>query len=264
LRVVRAAGGNTYRSIASTGEQIITDTIDKVRGPFPVSPGLQIQQGDLIGLRVLSTAGTVPAFSGPNTNQYKVFAPSGPFTDLADGGPAIAPQQNNVGQQIAIQATITFTTPPPPCPPNCPPPPVKPSLTRLSVSPKTFRAASRGGSVARARRRVIPTGTTVSYRLSQAATTTFTLTRATSGRLVARSKCVAPKRSNRTKPRCTRYVSVRGSFSRAGTAGTNRFKFTGRLRGRKLAPGTYRLTAVASNANGKSVAVTSSSFTIVR
>jgi hypothetical protein len=270
LRVVHPAGNNTFQSIAATNSVTIPDTAGMVRGPFTVSPGISIKKGDLIGLKVTSSLGTVPTVSGSNTNAYKVFAPNSgtmPHTDLTDGGPAIAPQQDNTGNQIPIQATITFTTPPPGCPPNCPPPaPVppgpKPSLTRLSLSPKTFRAASRGGSVARTRRRVIPIGTKVSYRLSQAATTTFTLERAATGRRVNR-RCVAPRRSNRTRPRCTRYLRVSGSFTRVGSAGANSFKFTGRLRGRKLSPGSYRLTGVASNANGKSSAVTAT-FKIVR
>jgi hypothetical protein len=265
LRVVRPAGNNTFRSIVSTNSVPISDTADMVRGPFTISPGIAIQKGDLIGLKVVSSSGTVPTFSGPSTNAYKVFAPgvAPTRTDFTDGGPAIAPQQENPGNQIAIQATITFTNPPPGCPPNCPPPPpgAKPTLGRLSVSPKTFRAASRGASAARTRR-VIPIGTKVSYQLSQAATTTFTLERKATGRRVNR-KCVAPKRSNRTKPRCTRYVRVSGSFTRAGAAGANSFKFTGRLRGRKLAPGSYRLTGVAANANGKSTAATTT-FNIVK
>jgi hypothetical protein len=46
------------------------------------------------------------------------------------------------------------------------------------------------------------------------------------------------------------------------TRGPSRLRFTGRLRGRKLPPGRYRLTGVASNANGSSRAVTAT-FTIV-
>jgi hypothetical protein len=56
---------------------------------------------------------------------------------------------------------------------------------------------------------------------------------------------------------------VSGSFTRAGAAGANSFRFTGRLRGRKLAPGGYRLTGVAANTNGKSSAVTTT-FNIVK
>jgi hypothetical protein len=41
-----------------------------------------------------------------------------------------------------------------------------------------------------------------------------------------------------------------GSFTHADVAGANRFRFTGRVGGRKLRPGSYRLRAVARNAAG--------------
>jgi len=43
-------------------------------------------------------------------------------------------------------------------------------------------------------------------------------------------------------------VRLKGSFSRASTAGLNSFRFTGRLRGKKLRPGRYRLVMVATDA----------------
>jgi hypothetical protein len=69
---------------------------------------------------------------------------------------------------------------------------------------------------------------------------------------------VKPTRRNRGARRCTRYVRMRGSYSRAGSAGLNRFRFSGRLRGRKLKPGRYRLVG---NAAGDRAAAR---FTIVR
>ena len=64
--------------------------------------------------------------------------------------------------------------------------------------------------------------------------------------------------------RCTRYVRVRGSFTHDGQAGLNRFKFTGRLRGRTLRPGRYRLVAAASNAAGNRSKPRRTKFRIVR
>jgi hypothetical protein len=40
---------------------------------------------------------------------------------------------------------------------------------------------------------------------------------------------------------------VAGSFLRTGQVGTTRFRFTGRMAGRRLAPGAYRLVAQARN-----------------
>jgi hypothetical protein len=264
LVVARSSGAGKFVGVGATAPFAVTALgADAVKGPFPVNPAISLKAGDLIGLRAVHgsmSPGIPTTGSGGAADTYSVFN-----VDLTAGGVgAQTPAFSATGTQLLVQATITFTPPPAGCPPNCPPPPPKPkpSLTGFSVSPRTFRAASRGGSIARTRKRVIPVGTKVSYRLSQAATTTFTLERAATGRRVNR-RCVAPKPNNRTKPRCTRYLKVSGSFSRAGKAGANSFKFTGRLRGTKLSPGTYRVTGVASNANGKSTAVTAT-FTIVK
>jgi hypothetical protein len=125
---------------------------------------------------------------------------------------------------------------------------IPPRVTSYSLSPKAFRAAARGGSAARA-----PVGTTVRFRLSQAATMTFRVQRAARGRRVG-GRCVAPRRSNRGHRACVRYVTLRGSFSLAGKAGANAFHFTGRLRGHKLGPARYKLVAQAGNSLGHSAA----------
>ncbi len=111
-----------------------------------------------------------------------------------------------------------------------------PALRRLRLHPRSFRAAPRGGSIA------ARTGTAVSYRDSQAATTRFTVDRALPGRRRGH-RCGRPSARNRHGKACVRYVRVRGSFSHHDKAGANRFHFTGRVRRRKLAPGNYRLDA---------------------
>lgn len=136
---------------------------------------------------------------------------------------------------------------------------VRPVLRGLSVSPARFRAARRGPSIAAAR----PIGARVSFRLSEAARVTFRVERAVRGRRV-RGRCVKLKRSNRSAKRCTRHKTLGGSFSRSGRAGANRAKFTGRLRGRKLAPGKYRLRAVATDAAANRSRAQRDRFRIVR
>jgi hypothetical protein len=91
-------------------------------------------------------------------------------------------------------------------------------------------------------------GAIVSYRDSQAARTTFTVQRRAAGRRQGR-RCTKPGKRNRRGKRCTRFVSV-GSFRHTDVAGANRFRFTGRVRHHKLAPGSYRLVAVPRNAAG--------------
>jgi hypothetical protein len=52
--------------------------------------------------------------------------------------------------------------------------------------------------------------------------------------------------------RCVIFMRLRGSFKHETVAGQNSFRFTGRLRGRKLRRGRYRLNAVARNSFGAS------------
>jgi len=122
----------------------------------------------------------------------------------------------------------------------------RPAISALKLSPTAFVAAERGG----------PTGgtdgTKVTYRNAVASTTTFTIQRRKSG-VRRNGRCVA--RSGRRGSSCPRYVSV-GSFTRTDVAGFNTFTFTGRIRGRALTPGRYRLL-VTSRADGRtSTAVT--------
>jgi hypothetical protein len=61
---------------------------------------------------------------------------------------------------------------------------------------------------------------------------------------------VKPKPGARKGKSCTRFVTVAGSFTHADAAGANSAHFTGRIRGHKLAVGSYRLVAQPRNAAG--------------
>jgi hypothetical protein len=136
---------------------------------------------------------------------------------------------------------------------------VAPRFLSFALSPTRFAAFRSGPSVRRARTR----STRVSYRLSEAATVTFRVQRVLPGRRV-RGRCVRPTRADRTRPRCRRYRTLRGSFSRRSTAGLNRFRFSGRLAGRRLRPGSYRLVAVARDPAGNSSTPVRRLFQIIR
>jgi hypothetical protein len=78
--------------------------------------------------------------------------------------------------------------------------------------------------------------------------------------------CAAPPRHRRAGHRytsCTRHVSV-GSFTHADVAGNNTLHFSGRLRGARLAPRSYRLTATPRNAAGQLGGSVSAAFAIAR
>ena len=169
---------------------------------------------------------------------------------------------------------------------DTPPPPVlgeqeqSPLVLELSLDPSSFAAAPRGASIAAflevgldplglaAVPRAVGiaasrAGTRASYSLSRPARVRFTVERQTVGRRVG-GRCVASRRSNGGRPRCTRYVALGGSFSRSGAAGQNAFRFTGRLSGRTLAPGRYRLVGVPTDAAGDVGAPSRARFRVLR
>jgi hypothetical protein len=118
-----------------------------------------------------------------------------------------------------------------------------PALSGLRLRPSGFRAARRGGSVGRRG------GTLVQFSLTAPASVRGTVERLAPGRRRARS-CVPPRRAPSGR-RCNRMVRIGGAFVHAGRAGANRLRFTGRIGGRALAPGRYRLLLTPIAADGR-------------
>jgi hypothetical protein len=127
-----------------------------------------------------------------------------------------------------------------------PPPPPVGRIELLKLSPQRFRSANLGGAIVSARKRRVRVGATVAYSLSAAATVSFTVERRAAGRRRGR-RCVKQTRANRRKRRCARFTKV-GGFSHDGATGVSRFKFSGRVHGRALKPGRYRLLGSAGGA----------------
>jgi hypothetical protein len=137
-------------------------------------------------------------------------------------------------------ASVFFAPVPPPPPP--PPPPAKPVLSKLKISPSTFRRGSSLAKVSKSRK-----GTKITFALSKTAKVKLSFAKAEPGRKVAKT-CRKPSRANRLKRRCTRYVTV-GSFTVQGRSGPNTVSFAGRLsRSKRLSPGSYKLTATPTDA----------------
>jgi hypothetical protein len=158
--------------------------------------------------------------------------------------------------------SVTLTYVPAAVPPAPPPPldTVRPTLGLLVLAPNAFVTANSGPSAVAA----ASVGTLVFYKLSEVARVTFTVQRATAG-IVRTRTCVArPRRPPRGARPCTRYVSVTGSFAAEGAAGWNGLRFMGRLGGRSLPLGNYRLAASARDAAGNTSALTRAAFRIVR
>jgi DNA-binding beta-propeller fold protein YncE len=130
-----------------------------------------------------------------------------------------------------------------------------PVLSSLTIQPSAFRAAAGGPTVV-----VTPSsrlGAKVSYQLSAAASVSFVVTHSVAGRrqkVNGGTRCVAPTRRNAHAGTCVRVLTV-GSFTQAGAAGANSFRFSGRINGARLPVGSgYAL--IATPAAGKPVKAT--------
>jgi pimeloyl-ACP methyl ester carboxylesterase len=121
-------------------------------------------------------------------------------------------------------------------------PAMAPAIAGLRLLPSTFRAARSGPAVAAAS---VRTAARVSYTLNAPASVRLTVQRAARGRK-AGGRCLPRAAGDRGGPDCTLFAAVRGSFTRVRPAGADRFTFTGRIAGRALAPGRYRLVATPS------------------
>ncbi len=113
-----------------------------------------------------------------------------------------------------------------------------PRVGPVRLDPTAFRAARRGAGIAAA------TGTRVSFTVSEPSRVTFTVHR------LAAVRCRS--RGARARGRgCLKDLRLRGKWVRPAAQGTNRRRFTGRLRGRALEPGRYRLYVKAQDASGR-------------
>ena len=173
-----------------------------------------------------------PAFVDAAAGDYRE-APGSPTIDAGSGEGIgaldLAGNPRLLGAAPDIGA-FEFVPPPPPT--------AAATLASLAVLPKAFRPLKRGGAIASATQP--KRGTTVRYELTGAAAVGFTVERALRGRVVG-GRCRKQTPANRGKRKCTRFKKLRGGFSHQGAAGPNSFRFSGRLRGRALRPGKYRL-----------------------
>lgn len=133
-----------------------------------------------------------------------------------------------------------------------------PRITNLKLSAKRWRAGSKLASVSK-----LPVGTTISFRLNEAARSTVAFQRKLTGRRVG-GKCVKQTSANRSRKACARFVGAGQLPSFAGKAKVNRVKFQGLLRrGKSLTPGAYRVVVRARDAAGNAAKKNGPVFTIV-
>ncbi|HEV3046036.1 MAG TPA: PKD domain-containing protein [Solirubrobacteraceae bacterium] len=175
------------------------------------------------------------AYSAPGTYHVTLTAEDTQGTGLRfiPEDPELVPQyvSNQTSQTVVVSAAA---------------PSSGQSLSALSIHPSSFRAANTGPSAVTARQRLrAQPGATVRFALTRAGQVAFSVVDITRG--VRRHGKCAPAKSHSTHAHSSAcpYTRTLGHFSLAGSAGADRFDFTGRINGRKLRAGRYLLVARA-------------------
>jgi hypothetical protein len=240
FKVYRPTGAlREFLVVGSDTQTVTAQTVQTFAVQIPVRPG------DRIGL---SSDDAELAYQTSSTaDQIGFFG-----ADLTPGVPRMTDGEPFEEFKLDVSATLQSDAAGTPGPPGSGGPGAgtsdapAPVLTRLAIAPRSFAAAASGPSTRTASSAT--RGAKVSYRLDAAAKVRFTVLRTRPGRRTgsgATARCVAQTSANRTGASCTRHVPVGGSFTRTATA-SDSFRFTGRLGGRKLAPGAYTLVATPS------------------
>jgi CSLREA domain-containing protein len=250
------AGGNllagSNRAIDLTGTIVSGGTAVEGANCFKSSPGSLITSGGhnfedlstcgLAGTGDLEGAGnpllgTLGANGGPTDTRAL-----SPFSPALNRGGAICPStdQRGVRRPQGPACDIgAFELVPAAAKPvvQAPAPNVAPTISKAKLSKKSFRA--------KAKKPKKP-GTTLTFTLSEAATVKLRIERAASGRRVA-GKCKAKTRKNAKSRKCTLYRKLKGGFTIKAKKGKNKFRLTGKLRGKRLKAGRYRLVIGATD-----------------
>jgi PKD domain len=179
---------------------------------------------------------------GTGTSVGHPFAAAGQHTGIVTA-------TDKYGFTATGTATVTVTTPSQRT--------AAPTVGRLRQTHATWRTGGKPVSIRRVTRRP-PLGTKFAFTLDQSATLTLTFTRHQPGHRIA-GKC----KTGRGRTRCTITLST-GRLSLAGHPGTDAVSFQGTVGRRRLKPGSYTLTVVATNPAGQVSKAQSISFKIVK
>lgn len=237
-RSVAGATATTLFGVTAVGDMLVRQGgVDSTPSP---NGGVISAIGPL-GVDITTAAGLdIDPATGLAFGAFTTAGVSGLYrVNLATGAASLIGKVGN--GSISLSG---LTIDPPPVGPPPPPPPVEPRLSALSLRPRSFASVNAGGAIL-SKARKAPIGTTVNYALSTTATATFRIERKGTGRRVGKA-CKKLTPGNRGRKPCPLFKPLSGSFDHPGAAGANSFKFTGRLGGKALRPGSYRLVASAA------------------
>ena len=207
-------------------------------------------------LDVWSTLGTTSwsfgdGASANGTSVTHVYATAGSYhvtLTSADVLGSTTGSSSTIAITPATTTTKTTTTQPP-------------TLTAASLTNKRFRVANKDTAISA---RKAPLGTSFHFTLSAAAKLQIAITRSAPGLRSGRG-CLAPtaKLKRKHAKHCTRTLKL-GTLTRSSEPkGTDSIAFSGRIGHCALSPRSYKAMLSASNAGGRSKAVTLA-FVVVR
>ena len=254
FKVYRPTGApKQYRLVAADTESVQANTVHFFPVRIPVAPG------DRLGLSAESVQLAYQTFTPADSVGFFDPDPGVGATDTTDGEPfqnfkldvaaTIESDRDGDGRGDDTQESTTASLA---------------TAGRAKISPSAFAAAPTGPSAAAAKRRRY--GAKVTYSVNVSAAMRFTVRQILSGRRRGsgrKARCVPVTRANRRARKCTRTVTLKGSFSQLARAGVNSFHFSGRLGGKRLKPGRYQLVATPT-AGGKTGKPATVAFRIIR
>jgi parallel beta-helix repeat protein len=251
--------GNQVSSSAVAGQLMQFPEGISVTGSANVLSGNTAADSAGDGIHVLAAGNTLTANVANNNGTYGIEAVAG----VIDGGQNRASGNGNPAECLNI--VCSAPAPQMPATPTGPTGPTGPAtttpgpsgvthhqlsrspaiaaahLTRLEITGRSFRAARSGPGLIRSG----SVGVVFTYHLSNAATVTFR---------VERQQKIHGH---------TRWTMLTGSFSWKSSAGTTRLRFTGRIAGRTLPSGRYRLVLTPHDRKGHTTPpILSNAFTI--
>lgn len=248
---------------AATGTEGAINCAGGVSGNTTTSPLTSLFSAPITDYNLLPGSSAIDSVPASAISLPFGITPSS--TDLA-GNPRVA-DANSDCQAVQDKGALELQGQANPCPAPAPapapaPPPAKPvagAITGLTISPSSFFAAPSGATISTSKKTKKTYGATVAYHDSQAATTTFTVLSVLQGRTQGKA-CKKASRANKHGKRCTIHTPI-GSFAHVDVAGANKLHFSGRIKGKTLTKGSYRLQAVPHDAAGNG-AVVSKEFEI--